>query len=197
MERIQAMLATPSWAYTACYYYAAVAAILVLNAAYALFRLFSVPSAIKRLVPTMTMSVALILSSLFIIVLTMMQFWICRGALAPARATKEGFYADARTMKNGMAPTSGAMPASGSSKEPFAVTCSSDADCTAVMGTQAAGSLCNCGGRGFCGGCMMNNNMEPQDSFAAAFAPIEPFASMSPQLRKVGLPKPSKMPMRK
>jgi hypothetical protein len=46
------------------------------------------------------------------------------------------------------------------SAEKFAVGCSSGTDCTAVMGTPQ-GSDCSCGGRGFCGGCVMRNNMEP------------------------------------
>ena len=61
-------------------------------------------------------------------------------------------------------------------KESFEVPCKSGSDCTAVTGTPQ-GSTCECGGRGVCGGCVMQNNMEPQAEFAAAFAPFETFAS--------------------
>jgi hypothetical protein len=40
----------------------------------------------------------------------------------------------------------------------------------------------------------MNNNMEPA---ADGLAPIEPFASMSAQMKKVAMAKGSKMPMRR
>lgn len=45
-------------------------------------------------------------------------------------------------------------------KEKFATKCDTDADCTAVAGVPQR-DTCSCGGRGFCGGCMMQNNMEP------------------------------------
>ncbi len=63
-----------------------------------------------------------------------------------------------------------------SKAEGFEIKCSSDADCAAVTGTPQ-GPGCSCGGRGLCGGCVMQNNMEPQAEFAAAFAPFEAFAS--------------------
>jgi len=44
--------------------------------------------------------------------------------------------------------------------EPFAVSCSTVADCTTVTGTPQS-DVCECGARGFCGGCTMRNNMEP------------------------------------
>ena len=44
-------------------------------------------------------------------------------------------------------------------KENFAVKCEKPSDCKAVMGAQ--GASCECGARGLCGGCVMQNNTEP------------------------------------
>ena len=149
METLNRVIQVPSWAYDACWYYFAVAAVVAVYGLFAIVQLFMVPGAIRRLIPTTTMALAIALSVGVSTVLALMQFWICRSALAPVAAA--------------------------ATKEKFEVKCSSDADCTAVMGTPQ-GPLCSCGGRGFCGGCVMQNDMEPQASFAAEFAPIEPFA---------------------
>jgi len=128
---MNSVLATPSWAYDFCYYYAFVAAIVVVGAIYSLVQLMMLPGLVKKLMPITSVSLTLILSTIVTVVLTMMQFWICRGALAP------------RTEK-------------------FAVQCKSQENCTAVMGpqTQTPDSLCTCGGRGFCGGCVMQNDRQ-------------------------------------
>lgn len=182
MDAFNRIVAIPAWAYDFCWFYFAVAVLILVNGLWALWSLFSLPAMVKKIVPTTSVAFAIILSGGFSILMAMMQFWICRGALRPTG--KEAFAVAKRA-------------GSGAMMEKFAVTCTGDADCTAVMGTQPAGSLCTCGARGFCAGCVMNNNMEPQASFASDFAPIEGFAaSMSPNLRKVGIPKPSKMPMR-
>jgi hypothetical protein len=180
MDALNRIVAVPAWAYDFCWFYFAVAIMILVNSTWALWRLFSLPSLVKKVIPTTSVTIAIVLSGAFSIVLSMMQFWICRSSLAP---TKRESFADLR--KKGM--MSGVA-------EKFAVACANDADCTAVMGTQPADSLCSCGGRGFCGGCVMNNNMEPATD---GLAPIETFASMSPQIRKVGMTKPSKMPMRR
>jgi hypothetical protein len=44
--------------------------------------------------------------------------------------------------------------------EKFAVRCENAEDCKAVMG-QKQGASCECGGRGLCGGCVMQSNTEP------------------------------------
>jgi hypothetical protein len=132
MSGLDMFLNVPSWAYDFCYYYFAVAAIVALYTIYALFELFMMPNAVKRFVPMATMAIALILSGIVSGVLALMQFWVCRSALKG---------------------TTG--------KEKFAVKCDKEEDCTAVMGTPQKSGLCSCGGRGLCGGCVMQNNMEP------------------------------------
>jgi hypothetical protein len=155
MDALKAIVVVPSWAYDFCYYYLAMAVIVALYGLYALVKLYSLPGMIKKFIPTTTIAIGLILSLGLSIVLSMMQFWICRSALSPAAAKKEGF----------------AAVNSKSGKEPFAVKCSGDADCQAVMGTPQ-GPTCSCGGRGLCGGCVMQNNMEPQPEFSSEFAPF-------------------------
>jgi hypothetical protein len=135
---LETVLRVPTWAYDFCYYYFAVAAIVALYTLYALFELFTMPGSVKRFVPMVTMAIALILSGLISGVLAMMQFWICRSSLKGSAAA----------------------PAAPETKEKFAVKCQTGADCTAVMGTPQRGT-CECGGRGLCGGCVMQNNMEP------------------------------------
>jgi hypothetical protein len=136
MESLKRVVEVPAWAYDVCWYYFAIAAIMTVYAVWGIFKIATLPGIVKRFVPTTALIIGTALSSAVVILLTMMQFWICRSALAPAKA------------------------AAGSKKEPFAVACKSGTDCTAVMGTPQ-GSMCTCGGRGFCGGCVMQNNMEP------------------------------------
>lgn len=164
MDVLNAVIQVPSWAYDFCYYYFAVAAIVALYSVYSLVQLFLMPGAYRRVVPFVSTILALALSSLVSIVLALMQFWVCRSALKPS--------AGAATAK----------------KETFAVACKSNEDCTAVTGTPQ-GATCTCGGRGFCGGCVMRNDMEPQAEFAAAFAPFnEGFAgNMAPAQHKSGV----------
>ena len=142
MDTLKAVINVPSWAYDFCYYYFAMAVIVALYGLYALMQLFMLPGMIKKFVPTTTIAIGLILSIGLSVVLSLMQFWICRSALAP-----------------------------GAGKEKFAVKCSGDDDCKAVMGTPQ-GPMCSCGGRGLCGGCVMRNNMEPQAEFSSEFAPF-------------------------
>ncbi len=146
MEALNAVIQVPAWAYDFCYYYFAVAAIVAIYSIYSMVQLFLVPSAYKRFIPFVSTVLALGLSSVISIVLALMQFWVCRSALKPAAAAA-------------------------AKKEAFAVACKSGEDCTAVNG-KPQGSTCACGGRGVCGGCTMQNNMEPQAEFAAAFAPF-------------------------
>lgn len=141
MDALKNIVQTPAWAYDFCYYYLAMAAVIVVYSIWALVQLFSIPSIVKRMVPTTSVAIAILLSGALSVVLSMMNFWICRGALKPAT-------------------------------EKFAVACSGDADCQAVMGTPQDPSLCTCGARGVCGGCVMRNNMEPQVSYGDEFAPI-------------------------
>jgi hypothetical protein len=152
MDTLKAIIIVPSWAYDFCYYYLAMAIIVALYGVYALVQLFTLPGMVKKFIPITTIAIGLILSMGLSVVLSMMQFWICRSALSPAAAKREGFRVSANA-------------------EGFAVKCSGDADCHGVMGTPQ-GSTCSCGERGLCGGCMMRNNMEPQAEFASEFSPF-------------------------
>jgi hypothetical protein len=130
MDALNMVVQVPAWAYDFCYYYLAVAAVVVVYSLYSLVQLLTLPSLVKKVVPVTAIAISLILSGAVTVLLTMMQFWVCRSALAPRM-------------------------------EKFAVTCKKPEDCTAVAGTQPAGSLCTCGQRGFCAGCVVNNDMEP------------------------------------
>lgn len=73
----------PSWAYDFCYYFLALAAVLAVNTLYALVQLFYLPAGLKKAIPFTPTVIALVLSGVVTVVLAMMQFWICRSALAP------------------------------------------------------------------------------------------------------------------
>jgi hypothetical protein len=141
---METILTVPSWAPNVCYVYLAAAAIVVLNGIWALFQVFTTPSVVRKFIPMITLSIYVIISSIVVTVMTMMQFWICRSALKQTGA-----------------------------KEKFAVKCESETDCTAVTGTPQR-DTCSCGGRGFCGGCQMQNNMEPSmlPEFGGQFSDI-------------------------
>lgn len=92
MDALNMIVKVPSWAYDFCYYYLAMAVLVAIYAIWALYKLFTLPGIVKRFVPMTTMTIALLVSSALSIVLTMMQFWVCRSALKPSSekfATKE------------------------------------------------------------------------------------------------------------
>jgi hypothetical protein len=68
--------------------------------------------------------------------------------------------------------------------EKFAASCGTVGDCTAVMG-QPQGGDCTCGGRGYCGGCTMRNNMEPSmlPEYGFQFSDIAEGFRTQPQIR--------------
>lgn len=132
MDALNMVVTVPSWAYDFCYYYLAVAAVVTIFSLYTIVTLLTLPSIVHKVLPTGTVVFNILIATTVSVLLTMMQFWICRSALKPAAG-----------------------------KESFAVACKTDGDCTAVQGTQPAGQPCTCGARGFCGGCQMNNNMQP------------------------------------
>ncbi len=152
---INAVIQVPSWAYDLCWYYFAVAAVVAVLGVTSLVQIFLIPGSVRRFVPTAFLALTIIIAVGINVILALMQFWICRSALkAPAGPGK---------------------------KESFAVACSADADCQAVNGAPQ-GSTCACGGRGVCGGCTFQNNMEPQPSFSADFAPFaESFMNLPPK----------------
>jgi hypothetical protein len=140
---MDSVLATPSWAYDFCYYYAFVAAIVVVSSIYSIFQMLMLPGLVKKMLPLTSIILGIVLSTVVTVVLTMMQFWICRGALGSRTEkfmTKE-YFEDKKA------------------KEHFAASCGAESDCTAIMGSQSQSqdSLCTCGARGFCGGCVMQN----------------------------------------
>lgn len=134
MESLNNIISVPSWAYDFCYYYFFVAVLVVVTTVVTIVQLVFLPAGIKKVAPVSMTILMLILSAIVTAVLGMMQFWICRSALKPAKATK-------------------------AIKENFAVKCQSPEDCKAVMGPS---STCECGGRGLCAGCVMNTNTEPE-----------------------------------
>lgn len=146
MEALNRIVAIPAWAYDFCWFYFAAAVLVFINAVWAVWRVFSLPGLVRKVLPTTSIVVGLLLSGALTVVLAMMQFWICRGALAPKVSEK------------------------------FAVACVSGGDCTAVMGTQPPGSACTCGARGFCASCVMNNNMEPAVDGLAPIEPFASMA---------------------
>lgn len=156
MNALDAVVKVPSWAYDFCYYYLAVAVLVVVTTLWGVVKMVSLPGIVKKFIPSTGIILSLLLSGAVTTVLAMMQFWVCRSALKPGT-------------------------------EKFAVACNSEADCTAVMGTPQ-NSLCTCSGRGFCGGCVMQNNMEPSmlPEYSDSFAPLaEGFKSMAGKNHKV------------
>jgi len=124
----------PSWAYDFCYYYLAVAAVVVVYSLYSIFQLLTLPAVVQKVVPVASLSISLLISGVVATLLTMMQFWICRSALAPKKLA-----------------------------EKFAVQCKTSEDCLAVAGTQNSNkSGCACGERGLCAGCVMNSDMKDE-----------------------------------
>jgi hypothetical protein len=121
MDAFNAIVRVPSWAYDFCYYYLAAAAVVVVYSLYSIVSLLLLPASVKKGVPVASIIIALILSGMVSSVLVMMQFWICRSALAPSKVEK------------------------------FAVACANDGDCAASAGLpQDAGCTCgargHCGG---------------------------------------------------
>jgi len=155
MDILSSLVNTPSWAKDLCWYYFAVAVLVAVYGVWVIVNLVLLPSSVQKNIPVISMVIGTIFSVGVTVVLTLLQFWICRGALG-----------------------SGSGSGSGSMKEKFAVQCNSKDDCTAVTG-QPQGATCDClkrGSEGHCGGCTMQNNMQPQSSFSAQFDPLAPIA---------------------
>jgi hypothetical protein len=146
MDIWSSVVNTPSWAKDLCWYYFAVAALMAVYGLWALIHLFTTVA--KKGVSVWPLAIGVILSVGVTVILALLQFWICRGALGAA------------------------------AKEKFAVQCNSKEDCLAVTGNPQ-GATCDClkrGSTGHCGGCTMQNNMQPQASFGAQFDPLVPIA---------------------
>lgn len=122
---MDAIIRVPTWAYDFCYYYLIVAIFVAVATVYSVVLLVASPIK-KKIVPILT----LLSSGVVTVVLTMMQFWVCRSALAPT--TKQVATA-----------------------EKFATMCANDKDCQAATSDTTA--TCTCGGRGMCTGCLYRN----------------------------------------
>ena len=147
-----AVLQVPFWAYDLCYYYLALAVVVMVATVGGILSVIMAPGAMKSLLPTMGLVAWFVFTGLVSSVLAMMQFWICRSALKPQSRVLDAVAQAASAMR----------PSRGSgTQEGFAVQCSSLSDCTAVMGTPQPSGFCECGERGVCGGCTMQNNMVP------------------------------------
>lgn len=82
MEAVIKLSEQPVWAYDFCYYFLAVAILIALYGIYTLFRVFTLPSIVQKFVPTTMVALSITLSVILSVILAMMQFWICRAALA-------------------------------------------------------------------------------------------------------------------
>ena len=78
----------PSWAYDFCFYYLAVAAVVTIFSLYTIVTLLTLPSIVHKVLPTGTVVLNIIIATVVSVLLTMMQFWICRSALKPAGKEK-------------------------------------------------------------------------------------------------------------
>ena len=115
---MESIIRVPAWAYDFCYYNLAMAALVVVATLYSVVLLLLAPglSFMKKFFPILT----LLSSGLVTVVLTMMNFWVCRSALAPKK------------------------------QEPFAVMCANDKDCQAASTDTSKSCTCGgrgvCGG---------------------------------------------------
>lgn len=82
MEAIKKLIEQPSWAFDFCYYFLAAAIIIALYGVYTVFHIFMLPSIVQKFIPTTMIALSIALSVILSVVLAMMQFWICRAALA-------------------------------------------------------------------------------------------------------------------
>jgi hypothetical protein len=89
MDAVKKLIEQPTWAFEFCYYFLAAAAIIAFYGIYTLFHIFTLPSIVQKFVPTTMVALSITLSVILSVVLAMMQFWICRAALAPVPVEKK------------------------------------------------------------------------------------------------------------
>jgi len=155
MDTLEKLLAVPSWAVEFCPIYLIVAAVAVLgNLTILASLLFIGPTGRAALAAAMKMS-------LFGVVVALILNSVVIGFMGSLQ-----FW----VCKSALSP-----------KEAFAVKCESTKDCTAVAGIPQ-GTACTCGARGFCGGCLQQNNMEPHlfSSSDDGIMPYEGFRVRAP-----------------
>jgi hypothetical protein len=167
MDALNMVVQVPSWAYDFCYYYLAVAAVVVVYSLYSIFQLLTLPAVVQKVVPVASLTISLLISGAVATLLTMMQFWICRSALAPRRLAEKFASQNMGGVMRGPVGI-----------EQFAVQCKTSEDCLGVAGTQNGRSNCGCGERGLCAGCVMNSNMK--DDYDPAYG--EPLPAFSDTL---------------
>jgi len=88
MDALNMIITVPSWAYDFCFYYVAVAAVIAVFTVYNIVQVLVLPSPLQKAVGALSIVLNLIVATAVSILLVLMQFWICRGALKP---TKEAF----------------------------------------------------------------------------------------------------------
>ena len=88
MDALNLIITVPSWAYDFCFYYVAVAAVVTIYSLYTIVQQLMLPVAIQKAAGTFGTVLNIILATGVSVLLTLMQFWICRGALKP---TTESF----------------------------------------------------------------------------------------------------------
>jgi len=88
MDALNMIVAVPSWAYDFCFYYLAVAAVVTVFSLYNIVQVLLLPSPLQKAAGALSIIINLIIATAVTVLLVLMQFWICRGALKP---TKEAF----------------------------------------------------------------------------------------------------------
>ena len=86
---METVIQVPAWAYDFCYYYLFFAIIIAVSSLWSIAHLIMLPSTIKKSLSVPWLIVTMLMSGIVTIVLTMMQFWVCRSALEPRK--KEAF----------------------------------------------------------------------------------------------------------
>jgi hypothetical protein len=150
---MDAVVSVPSWAYDFCYYYLALAVVSGVFTVTTLVSLFMLPASVRKSLPypVWVMVAVLLLNGLVTVVLTMMQFWICRSALNPSVVAKmEGFLSPLTKQQH-----TKKHPSIQKTTEKFAVACTTTGDCQSASSDTTSG--CTCGSQGFCAGCIERN----------------------------------------
>lgn len=88
MDALNMIITVPSWAYDFCFYYVAVAAVVTIFSLYTIVRVLLFPTPLMKEIGGLGIVLNIVLATGVSVLLTMMQFWICRGALKP---TTESF----------------------------------------------------------------------------------------------------------
>ena len=148
------VVSVPSWAFDFCYYYLALSALVLVSTVYIVFKLLLLsPSERKHLpLPVTYLVLFNLMNGVVTVVLGMMQFWICRSALAPTQnqnQKQEGFLNKIRAQHK---------------KDTF-VDCATTEDCQKAVGNKSPS--CTCGARGLCAGCNYTPSIDGSGDYPA------------------------------